>query len=157
MWKTHVEALSAYYDALDANLLHAAQWNYTADNNNEWGDLWNLEDFSIFSRTQLTNPNDINSGSRAIKGFCRPHFMQVAGIPLKMEFNAQNGDLHFQFEADTSIEGPTILYLPEIQFPNGFSIKVLECEYEYKLDTQMLIIYAKHDGVHEVHISRKDS
>lgn len=49
-WESHVKALSMYYNAMDANLLNCTQWNYTADNTNEWGDLWNLEDLSIFSR-----------------------------------------------------------------------------------------------------------
>ncbi|MFW9971862.1 MAG: cellulase family glycosylhydrolase, partial [Candidatus Odinarchaeota archaeon] len=64
-WKTHIKALNNYYNAIDANLLHALQWNYTSDNTNQWGDQWNLEDLSIFSRDQQLNPDDINSGGRA--------------------------------------------------------------------------------------------
>ena len=80
-----------YYNALDKNLLNSTQWNYTPDNTNEWGDQWNIEDLSIFSKDQQLNPSDINSGGRAIKGFCRPHFIRCAGIPLKMEFNIKDG------------------------------------------------------------------
>ena len=58
-------ALDRSFQALEANLLHATLWNYTPDNSNEHGDLWNEEDLSIFSRDQQTNPMDINSGARA--------------------------------------------------------------------------------------------
>ncbi|MFX0134543.1 MAG: cellulase family glycosylhydrolase [Candidatus Hodarchaeota archaeon] len=35
-WEKHIKLLTMYYNALDANLLHSTQWNYTADNNNEY-------------------------------------------------------------------------------------------------------------------------
>ncbi len=59
------QALDRSFQALEANLLHATLWNYTPDNSNAHGDLWNEEDLSIFSRDQQTNPMDINSGARA--------------------------------------------------------------------------------------------
>ncbi|MFW9971027.1 MAG: cellulase family glycosylhydrolase, partial [Candidatus Odinarchaeota archaeon] len=74
-WNNHIKLLNMIYNALDINLLNSTQWNYTADNDNQWGDQWNLEDLSIFSRDQQLNPDDINSGGRAIEGFCRPHFV----------------------------------------------------------------------------------
>lgn len=60
-FKKNIEMLTMYYNALDVNLLHGTQWNYTSDNTNEWGDLWNLEDLSIFSRDQQLDPTDLNS------------------------------------------------------------------------------------------------
>ncbi len=101
-WATHIKALTWYYNAIDANLLNSCQWNYNPDNCNKWGDLWNLEDFSIFSRDQQTVDwrEDINSGGRAIPGFCRPHFISVSGVPLKMEYNMKKGKFLFKFDGD---------------------------------------------------------
>ncbi|MDP3178956.1 MAG: cytoplasm protein, partial [Spirochaetaceae bacterium] len=48
-YSIHEEALSAYYDAVDANLLDSTLWNYSALNVAERGDLWNDEDLSVFS------------------------------------------------------------------------------------------------------------
>lgn len=155
-WKIHTTALNMYYNALDANLLHSAQWNYTADNNNEWGDLWNLEDLSIFSRDQQTNPDDINSGGRAIEGFCRPYFVYCAGTPLKMEFNLKKGNFIFEFDGDSSIRAPTILYVPKIQFPNGYEVSVSEGEIEEKHDKQLVFIKISESGIHSVKISRSN-
>ncbi|MHA1488356.1 MAG: cellulase family glycosylhydrolase [Promethearchaeota archaeon] len=155
-WDVNIKALSMYYNALDANLLHSALWNYTADNSNEWGDLWNLEDLSIFSRDQQLDPNDINSGGRAIKGFCRPHFVHCAGIPLKMEFNIKNHVFYFEFDGKSSIKAPTILYVPKIQFPNGYEIKISDGEIDIKEEEQLIYLKIKEDGVYSINITQKN-
>ena len=153
-WKTHIKALNNYYNALDANLLHALQWNYTADNINEWGDLWNLEDLSIFSKDQQVDPDDINSGGRAIKGFCRPHFIRCTGIPLKMGFDIKEGCFYFKFDGDTSIKASTILFVPRIQYPNGYDISISEGEIEKDKENQLVSITIKEDGIHTVKITQ---
>lgn len=153
-WKTHIKALNLYYNALDINLLSSTQWNYTADNNNVWGDLWNLEDLSIFSKDQQIDPADINSGGRAINGFCRPHFIRCAGIPLKMEFNIKDGTFNFEFDGKTSIQAPTIIYIPKIHYPNGYEINVSEGEIKKEDDIQLVLVKIKEDGVHTVNITR---
>jgi len=153
-WEKHVKALTMYYNAMDTNLLHCTQWNYTADNNNEWGDLWNLEDLSIFSKDQQVDLNDINSGGRAIKGFCRPHFIHCAGIPIKMEFNMKEGIFNFEFDGNPSINAPTIIHVPKIQYPKGYMIKVSEGEIEKKEDQQLLLLKIKETGIHTVSMSR---
>ena len=153
-WNTHIEALNNYYNAMDANLLHALQWNYTPDNTNEWGDLWNLEDLSIYSLDQRVNPEDINSGGRAIKGFCRPHFVRCTGIPKKMDFQMEEGIFYFEFEGDASINGSTILYIPKIHFPNGYNIKVSEGEIQKDEKNQIVSIFIKENGIHTLKITK---
>ncbi len=152
-WKKHIKLLTMYYNALDANLLHATQWNYTADNCNKWGDLWNLEDLSIFSRDQQLNSSNINSGGRAIAGFCRPHFIHCAGFPLKMEFNFEDKKFYFEFDGDSSIKSPTIIFVPRIQYPDGYDIEVFGGEIDKRVDKQLVFIHIKHDGVHRVKIT----
>ncbi len=155
-WFTHIKALSWYYDALDANLLNSCQWNYNPDNGNEWGDQWNLEDFSIFSKDQQTMDwhSDIDSGGRAIPGFCRPHFISVAGVPVKMEFNIKKGIFVFEFNGDASIKASTTIYVPKIQYPTGFDIYVSEGDMK-KEGEQLVLIKIHKDGYHRIQISRK--
>ena len=73
-FSTHTKALDLYYDALDANLLNATIWNYTADNTNAHGDAWNDEDLSIFSRDQQDKNwhDDIHAGGRGVAAIARP-------------------------------------------------------------------------------------
>jgi len=79
--------------ALEANLLSYALWNYTSDNTNQHGDLWNDEDLSIFSPDQRTDPANINSGGRALRAVIRPYAVSTAGIPVSLKFDYRSGDL----------------------------------------------------------------
>jgi len=153
-WEDHINALTMYYNALDYNLLHAIQWNYTPDNTNERGDMWNLEDLSIFSRDQQIEPDDINSGGRAIKGFCRPHFVRCAGIPLKMAFNIEESIFHFTFKGDVSINAPTILYIPKIHYPNGYKLNIIKGIIESTQENQLLFMRINENGIFEVEITK---
>ncbi|MFW9827630.1 MAG: cellulase family glycosylhydrolase [Candidatus Thorarchaeota archaeon] len=153
-WKSHIKLLTMYYDALDANLLHSTQWNYTADNTNQWGDLWNLEDLSIFSRDQQLNPNDIDSGGRAIEGFCRPHFIQCSGVPLKMTFDYKEKTFYFEFDGESKLIAPTIIYLPRIQYPEEYKIEVSEGEIQENKEQQLILINIKKNGIHWVKITK---
>ncbi len=153
-WNTHVEALTMYYNALDANLLHSNQWNYTPDNTNEWGDMWNLEDFSMFSVDQLIDSSDIHSGGRAIKGFCRPRFIYCTGKPLEMSFKLKEGIFTFNFDGDSSIADYTIIYIPKIQYPNGYNVEVSEGEIIKKDEEQLLFLKINENGPHSIQITR---
>ncbi|KAG2235046.1 hypothetical protein INT48_008969 [Thamnidium elegans] len=42
------KAMDASINALEKNLLNYSLWNYMPDNNEQWGDLWNGEDLSIW-------------------------------------------------------------------------------------------------------------
>ena len=149
-WKKHIQALSMYYNAMDANLLHSMLWNYTADNDNTWGDQWNQEDFSIFSITQQTDPSDINSGGRAIPGFCRPHIVAVAGTPLRMGFSLKQKEFRFDFDADSAIDSPSIIYVPVYHYPQGFQVILSEWEQVDTGDDQLFGFRVKHDGIHSL-------
>jgi hypothetical protein len=82
-------ALGAYFDAMDANLVGAAIWNYAADNRHEGGDGWNLEDLSIFCAE--------DGGGRALRGFLRPYPARTAGEPLHFRYDARKGRLLFEY------------------------------------------------------------
>jgi hypothetical protein len=152
-WQNHIKALTMYYQAMDANLLHSMLWNYTADNDNTWGDQWNQEDFSIFSLSQQVNSQNINSGVRAIEGFCRPHFVAVAGTPLAMSFSRKQKIFCFDFLADPCIDAPTILYLPEIHYPRGYCIDPPNLSFEESHDPQLIAFRIHDPGIFTIQIT----
>ncbi len=139
-YRKHIQALDAYYNALDANLIGGTIWNYTADNNNLHGDNWNEEDNSIFSRDQQDDPNDINSGGRAIEGFCRPYAVKTAGEPLSMSFNMMKRRFEYRFRPDAAITAPTEIYVPRIHYPNGYDVQLSAGKYiKNELDQTLLV------------------
>jgi len=113
-FKIHERALSAYYDGLDANLLSATIWNYTADNTHAYGDGWNGEDLSVFCRE--------DGGGRALAGFVRPYAMAVAGKITLMEFDHARGTFVLEFEPNKRIKAPTEIFVPGLQFLHGADI-----------------------------------
>jgi len=123
-WEKHIIALDLMYNALDQLLMNSTQWNYTASNRNDQaiGDGWNQEDLSIYSIDQREDPADINSGGRALKGFVRPYARIIAGRPLKMKFKRETGVFRFVYEVEG--EGETEIFVPAIQYPNGYEIEV---------------------------------
>jgi len=132
-YRLQERALSANYDAVDASLIDSTLWNYTADNRHECGDLWNTEDLSVFcrdemeaGRTETGNPAD--SGGRALRGFVRPYARATAGEILEMRFDSRRGTFLFRYRPDPSIAALTEVFMPELQFPRGFSIETKGCE-----------------------------
>jgi len=129
-YSMHEKALSMYYDAVDANLLHSTLWNYTADNTNEYGDGWNDEDLSIFSE----------GSERAAAGWKRPYPMATAGEPLSIRWDRGKNVFRYSFKADDRISAPTIIYLPAERF--GAEAKVsAPLRFELELEGQRLLLF----------------
>ncbi|MBN1944449.1 MAG: cellulase family glycosylhydrolase [Bradymonadales bacterium] len=123
-FRAHERALAAYYDAIDANLLSSTIWNYSADNTNQRGDRWNDEDLSIFSRDQQHRPwtEDLDSGGRAVRGFCRPYAMRTAGTPLAMTFDHRLRRFEYRWRSEPSITAPTEVFVPPIQVGEDYRV-----------------------------------
>ncbi|MHA1732666.1 MAG: cellulase family glycosylhydrolase [Promethearchaeota archaeon] len=139
VFKWQVVALDLMYNAMDEHLLGSTQWNYTADNDNKFGDRWNLEDLSIFSRDQqdVDWKTDVNSGARALEGFCRPYARKIAGTPLEVRFERKRGKFRLVFEPNPSVDAPTEVYVPKVQYPGGFVVKCDGAEWHGTDDPQV--------------------
>ncbi|MBK5113128.1 MAG: cellulase family glycosylhydrolase [Candidatus Heimdallarchaeota archaeon] len=154
-WRKHIDALTLNLECMDALLLNYTIWNYTADNNNEWGDLWNLEDLSIFSRDQQADPEDINSGGRAVEGFCRPYAQNITGKILSMAFNRRKKHFVLEYENNPIINDPSVIYVPNIQYPNDYLVTAPGSRYVKDRNEQILEVYFNSRGKHKIEIKRK--
>jgi len=146
---SQVQALERSFEALEANLLNGTLWNYTSDNSNARGDLWNGEDFSIFSRDQQADPQDINSGGRALAAAVRPYARATAGEPLRMSFDRRSGRFELAFRHNPQVTAPTEIFVPAIQYPEGFTVEVSDGTYEARPEEQMVVY--RHGLSHEEH------
>jgi len=138
-FRQQVKALDRSFQAIEANLLHCTLWNYTADNSNERGDMWNDEDFSIFSRDQQIEPEEIHSGGRALEAALRPYARATAGEPLHMSFVIRKRRFEFTFRHNPAIIAATEIYVPTYQYPRGYHVEVTDGTYEIKPEEQVLI------------------
>jgi len=156
-YSQQIAALDRSLRAMDDNLMSFTIWNYTPDNTNLRGDLWNDEDLSIFSRDQQTDPDDIHSGGRALAALLRPYAMRTAGEPLQMEFDYRSGLFRYRFRHDPQVSAPTELYVPAYQYPNGCQVQVSDGEASLDLSQQRLIYHhTPNRPEHEIILRRVD-
>ncbi len=149
-----IKALDRSMRAMEANLLSSTIWNYTPDNTNAHGDLWNDEDLSIFSRDQQTDPADINSGGRALEALLRPYPVATAGEPLSLSFDLHKREMQFSFRHDPAVAAPTEIYIPSFQYPHGISVSAPLGEWEYDPAQQTLLYRpASPGGTHWIKIT----
>jgi hypothetical protein len=123
-YSAHEEALSMYYDAVDANLLHSTIWNYTASNTHERGDGWNDEDLSIWSGKD----GEGDAGARAIAGWRRPYPMATAGSPLSIRWDRHGRLFEYRFRPDPAVDAPTEIYAPLECFGDDREVIVTDSE-----------------------------
>jgi hypothetical protein len=137
-FRMQVRALDATLRALERNCASFTLWNYTADNNNAHGDLWNDEDFSLFSRDQATGDGSPDDGGRALQAALRPYPCKIAGEPVEMGFDITTRRFEFTFRHTPGIEAPTELYIPQYQYPQGCTVTVSDGRFELDLAAQTL-------------------
>ena len=156
-WKPQIRTLELMYDALDALQLHSTQWNYTASNRNDSrvGDGWNQEDLSIFSPDQRADPSDPDSGGRALPALVRPYAPAVAGLPEPVTFHRKKGRFELRWQADPAIDAPTEVFVPGVQYPDGFDVTVEpEADLAWDPQAQLLRIRVRQGGEHRLQIRR---
>jgi hypothetical protein len=155
-FKKQIKAMDRSLQAAEGSLLGYAIWNYTPDNSHLYGDGWNGEDLSIFSRDQRIDPADINSGGRALEAVIRPYPPATAGIPLELSFDYQTGYFKYTFRHIDSITEPTEIFVPEFQYPNGFGVEISDGVYSIDAENQIIkYLHSKTRQEHTLLISRK--
>lgn len=138
-FRAQIKALDRSFRAVEDNLLSCMLWNYTADNTNAHGDGWNGEDFSIFSRDQGDELGDINSGGRALAAVVRPYPRAIAGEPLWLSFDMRRRVFEFAFRHDPAVTVPTEIFVPHLQYRQGFQVEVSDGVVEVDRPRQLVI------------------
>jgi hypothetical protein len=147
-----IKALDRSLRALEDTLLSGTLWNYTADNTNLHGDQWNGEDLSIFSRDQQSDPDGIHSGGRALQAVVRPYARAVAGEPLRMAFDLNRKVFTFVFRHDATVSEPSEFFVPNYQYPDGYSVEVSDGTVE--IDRVQQVLRYHHTTTRAIHTIR---
>merc|ERR1712215_384721 len=61
-----------------------------------------------------------------VKVFARPYPSATAGIPVSLYFDPESRKLAYDFVPDINITEPTEIMVPEVLYPEGFSVEVSE-------------------------------
>jgi hypothetical protein len=146
-------ALDANYRALEAILINSTLWNYTTDNSHAHGDQWNLEDLSIFSRDDQSDPGDIDSGGRAVEAFCRPCVQHAAGRPVRMSFDPATAVFELEIESDAGVTAPTVIYVPRLHYGEDVAAVLSSGSVIYDPQAQTLV-WTGHGGTASLRLTR---
>lgn len=146
-------ALDATLSGVERSLLPYVLWNYNPDNSNDHGDAWNGEDFSIFSPDQQHNPEDIDSGGRAVEAFCRPYAQAVAGEALEQYFKPKTGYYRFCFRCSAAqAQSATHFYVPHYHYGQGYEVFLSSGRIEADVAKQSLDFYPEQEGKHTLEL-----
>jgi len=111
---------------------------------------------SGFSRDQQTDPDDINSGGRALEAVVRPYAGKIAGEPLKMSFDIQRKRFDFTFRDDPAVGAPTEIFVPDFQYPHGIRVTLSDGSFEHDRERQVLTYWhTEQTQVHRLRIEPK--
>lgn len=149
--------LERSFKAVEKTQVSSIIWNYTAYNTNEKGDLWNNEDFSIFSLDQITNSKDPYSGVRAKEAVVRAYPIKIPGKMRSYTFDSFEGFFSCIFEHDESNDEPLEIFLPTIHFGRGFELQMSDGRHKVDYLNQRLLFYpdSHRKNVHKVNILKK--
>ncbi|KAG0209728.1 hypothetical protein BGX28_010022 [Mortierella sp. GBA30] len=88
-YKDQIKAMDANMYALESNHLNFTLWNYCPDNSHKWGDQWNGEDLSLWSKSDVdreprrlpkkTSQSSINSSSYSLHKVDTEHDTAASG------------------------------------------------------------------------------
>ncbi|MCS6821586.1 MAG: cellulase family glycosylhydrolase [Microscillaceae bacterium] len=149
------QALDFLLKALESQQQPYVLWNYTHNNRNDYGDGWNLEDYSIFSLSQRGKERDLYTGIRAIEALARPYPLFLAGKLTCLEFDYKKHILKIVFEHFEGVHAPTEIFLPEVHFPEDSLITVSDGKFEFMPYKQKLIYHHSIEKfIHTITIKR---
>ncbi len=136
--------LNSYYEAFEELNLGQMLWVFSAENDYQYGELWNHEDFSII---------DPQGVPRAWPAYVRPYARASAGKVVHQRFNspyhfhdpvAGQPDPERHFELVTELvesDEPTEVYVPRRQYPDGFYAWLSDGEAFFDANRQILYWY----------------
>jgi hypothetical protein len=117
--------LDNYYESYEKLFMSNFVWCYSTVNTYENGEGWNHEDFSVI---------DPQQEPRGALAYSRPYPKALSGKPISLRFYS---DYHYydpekgkpdprrEFElvfASKETNAPTVLFVPNIQYPEGFYV-----------------------------------
>jgi hypothetical protein len=151
------EGLERSFKAVESSLVSSIIWNYTAFNSNQEGDLWNNEDFSIFSMDQHYKLEDPYSGIRAKEAIVRPYPIKIPGTLIKYSFDNMEGFFSCSFNHFKENKAPLEIFLPTIHFGEGFEIGITCGHYEVNYLDQRILFYpdSTFSTHHKINIYKK--
>jgi hypothetical protein len=148
------DAIDRSFNAMEANMLNYALWNYSPDNDNAHGDQWNGEDLSVFSTSQQKDKMDINSGGRTLPAVIRAYPYKVSGTPIQFFFDKNRSKFYLKFSHDASVKSPTEIFIPEYHYGKGYEVLFTNGKLAYDTAHHLLLYFPAGEGEHTLVVQK---
>ena len=137
-----------YFEAMERVFASRILWCYSSENTETHGDLWNREDFSVLGPDRKP---------RSELAWSRPYARALAGKPVSTHFHS---DFHYfdpakgtanpkrEFVvryASKETSAPTEIFVPKVQYGEGFYVWVSDGFCHYDNRTNILYHYPSKD------------
>ena len=142
-------ALDRTLTAVEDSGVSATLWNYTPDNTHARGDQWNDEDLSVFSVDERKDPQDPDSGGRALDALVRPYPLALAGTLVRYGFDRRTRRFELVFRHAPDVQAPSELFVPARQYPGGPRVECSDGRFELDAAAQRLRYF--HDPARPEH------
>ncbi len=156
-YSDQIKALDRSFSVVEANHLNYTLWNYTADNTNSRGDLWNGEDLSAFSLSQQSNPVDINSGGRALEAAIRPYPRKIPGKLTEYKYDYQKKEMLIKFNSKSLTKYPAEIFIPDYIYGNSFEVYSTNGKLSFDKEERILMFYPSSKGEQTLVLKNKIS
>jgi hypothetical protein len=77
-----------------------------------------------------------------LEAVVRPYPVATAGELIKSNFDPLKRVFKLVFRQDPAISSPTEIFVPNYQYPHGFSVRVSDGRYEIERSKQILLYWA---------------
>jgi glycosyl hydrolase family 5 len=159
------ELMHALIGAMEDNFVGFTLWNYNPHNRMEYGDGWNMEDFSIINgderspESQLLpdhhnsehEDNELYRGGRVLDVVIRPYAVKTAGQPTRSAWDPRT--LRFDLEwssPDSGLENglltrTTEIFLPQYHYAKH-DLQIQLSDGDWSLDLDRHTLRVQHDA-----------
>ena len=79
----------------------------------------------------------------------------VTGRIISMSFNRSKKYFRLEYENNPKINEPTLIYVPNIQYPYDYMVNAPGSRYVKDRNEQILEVYYKEKGIHKIEIRKK--
>lgn len=147
------KALDAISNALEVAGISHTLWGYTSSNSTTYGDYWNGEDFSLWSREgepDLSTPGGKEEKGvvRAKKAVIRPYPIAVSGSVINYSFDLPNQTFTLKIYSEQAMDdmdsSPTEVFLPSVHFSDPDIIVKLSSG-KWSFDSELDLLYWWHE------------
>lgn len=166
------ELMDALIAGMEDNHVGFTLWNYNPDNKVEYGDGWNMEDFSVINGDELGvddaaeetgqlahrdyrnkhhEHDELFRGGRVLDVIIRPYAAKVAGVPVRSDWDSRTLRYEFEWDVSSTDTGSRVteIFIPGYHYAKHKLIVTTGAGVTWTYDTHLQTLYVKHDAQSE--------